>query len=229
MARPVTHEAEVSIGLEREKEMAEKQIKIRESGAQAKRQSRREAILKGREAHKKVFETVFSLDPAARAKNAKSSNITFWARFHRFNEHGQIDHDIKLDPANAAANIGIIGATIAIKRDPSLSLGVDIQREGLEQRLLVAAAIKDLKSPALDVEDGEWHNLDGLYVPSASDPSIEDFEQGLYETVEYHKGIITPTDALTIDAEGSPIARHPRVGEAISVINALSEATAARP
>lgn len=228
MARPVTHEAEVSIGLDREKYMAARQTNVRDSREQAERQSRREAILKARTAHKKIFETVFSLDPAARAKNSKSSNITFWARFHRFNEHGAIDHEIKLDPANAAANIGIIGATIAIKRDPSLYLGVDIQREDLEQRLLVAAAIKDLKSPASDAEDEGWHTLNGLFVPSGSYPGIEEFEQGLYETVEHHKDIVTATDAITLDAEGSPVSDHPLVGEAVSVISALSEATEAR-
>ncbi|MEX2014712.1 MAG: hypothetical protein WD885_02145 [Candidatus Saccharimonadales bacterium] len=227
MARPVTHEAEASIGLEREKEMAEKQTEVRDSRDQAERQSRRGAILEARKAHKKIFETVFSLDPAARAKNSRSSNITFWARFHRFNEHGGIDHEIKLDPANAAANIGIIGATIAIKRDPSLYLGVDIQREDLEQRLLVAAAIKGLKSTALDVEDEDWHTLDGLYVPP-SDQGIEAFEQGLYETIEHHKGVVTATDAIRLDAEGSPVSDHPLASEAISVISALSEATKAR-
>lgn len=225
MAKPVTHEVDSSIGLEKATEMATKQNEIRDSQEQQQRQARREAILAAREAHKKIFETVFSLDPGARVKSSRNPNIIFWARFHRFNEHGGIDQDVKLDPDNAATNIGIIGATVALKREPSLHLGVDIQKEDLEHRLMVGAAIKGLKSVALDVDEEDWHVLNGLYVPTTHEKTIEEFETDLYETFEHHKDLVTAAEAIELDSVGSPVSDAPNVHEAIAVINALSVAT----
>ncbi len=228
MAKPVTQEVDSSIGVEKAIEMASRQNDIRDSQEQRQRQARREAILSAREAHKQLFETVFSLDPGARAKSSTDPSIIFWTRFHRFNEHGTIDEKLKLDPDNAATNIGIIGATIAINRDPSLRLGVDIQTEDLEHRLIVGAAIKELKSVSMDVEDTDWHTLNGLYVPSAHDKTLADFEKDLYETVEHHGDLVIATESIGLDSQGSPVSDMPNVHDAIAVINALSVATTDR-
>jgi hypothetical protein len=215
MARPITHQVKVNTGIDISRSLAEKQGEILASPEQALRESRREAILAGGEAHPKILEKVFNLNRGARVRNSNDHSVIFWPRFHEIDDYGTI-REKKLEPNDIRAKLGIIGATVVIPRDPRLKLGVDIQSEDLEQQIVVAAAIKGIKSPALDFEPEDSYELDGLYVPTSSTESVEQFQQHLYETVSHNASLVMAAEL----SEPTP-----EVVDALAVIDVLHTAS----